>query len=138
MMFDVNYVAVLVAALAGFFIGWAWYSPMLFMKPWMQALGMPMDPNMKPTLSGMAPSMVVALVQQLVTAYILVHIAIAFGAVDWMGAVQLAFWVWLGFIATTMLSPVLWEKRSWTWYGIVTSQLLVSYVVMALILVLWH
>jgi hypothetical protein len=138
MMFDVNYVAVLVAALAGFFIGWAWYSPMLFMKPWMQALGLPMDPNMKPTLSGMAPSMVVALVQQLVTAYILVHIAIAFGAVDWMGAVQLAFWVWLGFIATTMLSPVLWEKRSWTWYGIVTSQLLVSYVVMVLILVLWH
>jgi Protein of unknown function (DUF1761) len=36
---DVNYLAVLVAALAGFVIGGLWYGP-LFQKPWMAASGM--------------------------------------------------------------------------------------------------
>lgn len=31
---EVNYVAVLVAAVAAFILGWLWYSPMLFAKPW--------------------------------------------------------------------------------------------------------
>ncbi|HEV2088903.1 MAG TPA: DUF1761 domain-containing protein [Cryptosporangiaceae bacterium] len=36
---DVNYWAVLVAAVVGFAIGGAWYSPMLFAKPWMRLSG---------------------------------------------------------------------------------------------------
>ncbi|MGH7523911.1 MAG: DUF1761 domain-containing protein [Gemmatimonadales bacterium] len=31
---EVNYLAVLVAAIAAFILGWIWYSPMLFAKPW--------------------------------------------------------------------------------------------------------
>ena len=31
---EVNYLAVLVAAVAAFILGWIWYSPMLFAKPW--------------------------------------------------------------------------------------------------------
>ena len=137
MVFVINYWAVIVAALAAFFIGWAWYSPMLFMKPWMTELGMSMD-GMKPSMKGMAPTMVAGFIQQLVTAYILAHFAIAFGASDAMGAVQLGLWVWLGFMATTVLGPVLWEKRSVKWYVIVAGQLLVATVVMSLIVVLWQ
>lgn len=36
---DLNYGAVLVAALVGFAIGGAWYSPLLFAKPWMRLSG---------------------------------------------------------------------------------------------------
>jgi hypothetical protein len=32
---SLNYLAVLVVAVAGFLVGWAWYSPLLFAKPWM-------------------------------------------------------------------------------------------------------
>ncbi len=35
-MVHVNYLAVLVAALAVFVLGWLWYSPLLFFKPWMR------------------------------------------------------------------------------------------------------
>ena len=34
---QINYLAVLVAALSTFIIGGLWYSPMLFGKPWMRA-----------------------------------------------------------------------------------------------------
>jgi uncharacterized membrane protein YjfL (UPF0719 family) len=36
----VNYIAVLVAAIVVFVLGWLWYSPLLFYKPWMRARGM--------------------------------------------------------------------------------------------------
>src|SRR6266550_2472245 len=39
-MVHVNYVAVLVAAVAVFVLGWLWYSPLLFFKPWMRLRGM--------------------------------------------------------------------------------------------------
>ncbi|MGH7593202.1 MAG: DUF1761 domain-containing protein [Gemmatimonadales bacterium] len=31
---EVNYLAVLIAAVAAFVLGWIWYSPALFYKPW--------------------------------------------------------------------------------------------------------
>ena len=103
----------------------------------MASMGMNMD-GMKPDMVKMAPTMIAAFVQQLVVAYVLVHVAAAFGAIDTLGALQLGFWVWLGFQATTALGPVLWEKRNLTWYCITAGYLLVTTLVMALILVLWH
>ena len=132
-----NYLAVAISALAAFLIGWAWYSPFLFANVWMKEIGMNPD-DMRPDMTKMMPTMLVALIQQLVTAYILAHFAVAYGATDTTAAVQLGIWVWLGFMATTFLGPVLWEKRSLTWYAIVASQLLVSTIVMSLIVVLWH
>jgi hypothetical protein len=36
---NINYLAVLVAGIAAFAVGWLWYSPLLFAKPWMAAHG---------------------------------------------------------------------------------------------------
>ena len=36
---DINYLAVVAAALLGFVVGGLWYSPLLFGKPWMAAAG---------------------------------------------------------------------------------------------------
>ncbi|PYO76509.1 MAG: hypothetical protein DMD63_14300 [Gemmatimonadetes bacterium] len=36
-MVHVNYLAVLVATVVVFVLGWLWYSPLLFFKPWMRA-----------------------------------------------------------------------------------------------------
>lgn len=36
---DVNYLAVLVAALSSFLLGGLWYSPLLFLGPWNAAMG---------------------------------------------------------------------------------------------------
>jgi len=42
---DINYLAVLLSALAFFVIGSIWYSPLLFAKVWMKELGFTMDPQ---------------------------------------------------------------------------------------------
>src|SRR5438034_8844388 len=39
-MVHVNYWAVLVSAIVVFVLGWLWYSPLLFYKPWMRARGL--------------------------------------------------------------------------------------------------
>lgn len=137
-MYDINYWAVLLAAVINFFVGWAWYSPMLFQKQWMRELGITMDPNMKPSMANMAQPMLAALVANIITVYVLAHAAVAFNATDITGAIQLGFWVWLGFYATTALSPVLWENRSLTWYFITAGQLLVTTMIAAVVIVLWH
>jgi len=37
---DINYLAVIVAALASFVVGFFWYSPMLFAKVWQNEIGL--------------------------------------------------------------------------------------------------
>ncbi|MBT8099902.1 MAG: DUF1761 domain-containing protein [Gammaproteobacteria bacterium] len=36
---DVNYLAVIAAAVSAFFLGGLWYSPMMFLNPWNAAMG---------------------------------------------------------------------------------------------------
>ena len=46
--FDLNWIHVATATLANFMLGWAWFSPLLFVKPWLRGLGK--NPkNHKPT-----------------------------------------------------------------------------------------
>ena len=74
MEFDINYWAVLVAAIAQFVIGMAWYSPMLFGKTWMKEMGLT-DKDMKASKEkGMMKEMVIALISALVMAYVLSHV----------------------------------------------------------------
>ncbi len=43
MIANINWVSVLVAALATFVVGGPWYSPLLFHKPWQRAMNVPAD-----------------------------------------------------------------------------------------------
>jgi hypothetical protein len=47
---DINYLAVLLSALAFFIIGSIWYSPLLFAKAWMKELGFTEDPQSRTTM----------------------------------------------------------------------------------------
>jgi Protein of unknown function (DUF1761) len=38
--FPINYLALIVATLAKGVIGWLWYSPLMFLRPWMRLSGM--------------------------------------------------------------------------------------------------
>ena len=50
-MHSLNYLAVLVAALTSIILGFLWYSPLLFAKPWMREMGY--DPNDKAKIRAM-------------------------------------------------------------------------------------
>lgn len=138
MSLAINYWAVLVAAVASFAIGWAWFSPLLFVKPWMRLRGK--DPEammaggMQMPIGGMAAEFVV----QLVFAYVLARLVVLLGAVEWTGAVHLALWIWLGFYVTSMIGAVIWEKMPWKLFAIYAGRWLVSSVVVAVILAVWR
>lgn len=136
MEFSVNYLAVLVAGIASMVLGYLWYGP-LFGKQWMALSGMT-DQNMEEAKAkGMGKLYFVAFIGSLVMAYVLAHFVQVWNPVGAAGAFTLAFWTWLGFVATVMLGSVLWEGKSVKLYFLNAVYQLLNIFVMALILVYW-
>jgi hypothetical protein len=76
-------------------------------------------------------------VASLVMAYVFAQVVAVFGATTLMDGIVTGFWMWLGFIATTSLNPVLWEKKSWTLFGINAGYYLVALALMGVVLTMW-
>lgn len=129
-----NFLGIFVAALAGFFTGMAWFSPYVFGNQWMALAHIKMDPH----FSGakMAKIMAAAFVSQLILAYVLSVCLYFLGGYDIVSGLSVAFWMWLGFVATIQLGIVLWEQKPFTLYAIVAGGWLVTMCVMAIALVL--
>ncbi|MBI4836746.1 MAG: DUF1761 domain-containing protein [Candidatus Abawacabacteria bacterium] len=132
----INYLAVLVAAIAAMVIGAVWYSPLLFGKPWMKLMGWS-EAKMKEKPASAGKAMAGMAVFALVMAYVLAHFVDYTAATTWAQGVITAFWLWLGFVVTTISSQSLFENRPWGLFWISAAYYLVSLAVMAVILVLW-
>ena len=137
MVYDINYLAVSVAAVVSMGLGALWYSPMLFGKQWMALSGLSSEKMDAMKAKGMTTGYAIGFVGSLVMAYVLAHFVQIAGATDISGALQLGFWVWLGFVATVMLGAVLWEGKSWNLYFLNAGYHLVSLLIMSSILTLW-
>lgn len=132
-MVSVNLLSVIVAALLYVLIGWAWYSPRLFGDIHCCAQGV--DPtDQKPCCT------------RRILGSFLVGIVIAFILsifMDWLNIVTvmdgaiLAFFIWLGFLATTQFESVLWAHRSFKHYCIHAGFFLVAFLVMGGLLGVW-
>src|SRR5438105_15438178 len=95
-MVHVNYVAVLVAAVAVFVLGWLWYSPLLFYKPWMRLRGL--DPVAAMAGAKMpVGKLLIELVRCLVLACVVARVVLLLGVAGWMGAVHVGLSLWVGF-----------------------------------------
>ena len=139
MDYAVNYLAILATGVAAVAIGWVWYSPMLFGNIWMKECGMgDMTPEKKAEgMKHMPKAVLGSFVAQLVLAYVMTYFAHSLGFTTSFEAINLAIWAWLGFTATMILHPVLWEGKSMTYYGINAGYSLVIFIVTALVVVLW-
>jgi Protein of unknown function (DUF1761) len=148
---DVNLVAVLVCGVMTMVVGFLWYSPALFAKPWVKEMGY--DMNDKAAMDKMkksaGPAYGASFVGSLVTALVLGkilnalsrHGALSFtpvaAAQPWIYGVKVAFFVWLGFVATVQLTGVLFANQSGKLFAINTGYQLVCYVAMGAILAVW-
>jgi hypothetical protein len=133
-MASVNFIAVLVAALANFIIGFLFHGP-LFGKVWMRLANVVPTGNEK--FSGMIPQMVKNYIANVLFAYVLGVMISYTGATGAMTGAVFAFWVWLGFVVTTTSIEVIWLKRSvklWLFEAVAS---LVSILVMGAILGAW-
>jgi hypothetical protein len=142
MELQINMLAVLVAVVANFILGFIWYTP-LFGKAWGKEMGY--DPNEKPVASTMIRGMSFMLIGNFFFAYVFAHNIAAWDFVpgaDTMtppqSALNAALFSWLGFYLPGQLGATVWEKHSWKLFAINTGYSLASLVVVAVILTHWR
>ena len=95
----INYVAVIIAALAGFGLGAVWY--MVLGGAWMRALGKT-KAELRPGNSAKVLPFIIALVALFVMALMLAGLMGHLGDVTVRGGVISGLFVWVGFVITTM------------------------------------
>ncbi|MGA2418614.1 MAG: DUF1761 domain-containing protein [Candidatus Acidiferrum sp.] len=148
---DVNLLAVLVCAIAAMAIGFLWYSPALFAKPWVEEMGYDMNDQaaiekMKKTAG---PAYGASFAASIVTALVLGKLLNALShhgelvsfplppAQSVLYGIKVGVAVWLGFVATVQLTGVLFANQSGKLFAINTGYQLACYVVMGAILAAW-
>lgn len=139
----INYLAVVVAAIANMILGFLWYGP-LFGKTWTQLMGWTpeqMEAGKQAMKSQMWKTYSIQFVGSLVMAYVLAHsltFASAYLGVYGISAGLMAgFWSWLGFVAPVTLGSVLWEGKSWKLWFLMNGYYVVALMVMGSILAVW-
>ena len=136
----VNYLAILVAAIASMVLGFLWYGP-LFGKMWMKWQNFSHEHVERAKAKGMNKEYAIAFVAALVMAYVLQHAIVFAGtylAMTGLSAgLMSGFFNWLGFVAPVTLGAVLWEGKSWKLWCLLNAYQLVSLLVMGAILAKW-
>lgn len=134
---DVNYLAVLAAGVVNMVIGFLWYSPVLFAKPWMKEMGYTKQ-SMQADQKKMGPLYGLSFLAALVMAYVLTHV-ITF-SMSYMGTeavmtgLTTGFWMWLGFVGPVQMTDVIFGKKSWNLYFINTGYQLASLLAMGFVI----
>ena len=131
---EINYWAVVVAALSGFAVGALWYGP-LFGRQWMAASGLT-EADVKDT--NFRRIYGVTFLMSLVSSYVLAHIVAHFGATTITAGAQAGFWMWLGFVITVQITDALFNRGSMRLVSIDAGYRLVWLVVMGVILAVWR
>ena len=133
---DVNFLAVLVAAVAYMVIGALWYSSLMFGNYWIKLMGLT-DKKTQEMKKAANKAYAFSTISALVMSYVLaVFIRIADISMLTEG-LYLGFIVWLGFVATITLQSVVFEGKSKELFVLNNGYNLVGILVMAAILSTW-
>jgi uncharacterized protein DUF1761 len=138
-LLGIKLVPVLVAAIATMVIGFLWYSPWLFARPWMVAMGY--NPDDKSKMDEMrksaGKSYAIAFVASLISAFVLAKIIDITTVNSPLYGMKVAFAIWLGFVTTVQLTAKLFESKPTRLYLINTGYQLVCYLAMGAIIASW-
>jgi len=142
-MYDINYLAVLIAAIAFFVVGALWYNDALFGKVWRASMGKTDAEFEKDRANtNMAKSFGLMFFSSLLMAYVTAHLVDLMAVVyPEAGKISLGlmtgFWIWLGYIASYVLTAIAFEDRPWKYYFINTGYWLIGALMMGVILNVW-
>jgi len=138
---QINYMAIGIAVVATFILGFIWYTP-LFGKLWAKEMGF--DPNEKPQTGEMIKGMVIMVIGNFLMAHVFAHNIAVWNPVTWglepsgvpeySNAIMAAFFTWMGFFLPVDIGAITWERKGWKLFGINTGYHFVSLLLMAMIL----
>lgn len=129
---DINFFAILVIIIFNMILGMLWYSPKVFGTVWAREHNFSLT-DLKATPWHYVGAILVSFVIAFVFAVV----------VNWLDiftlrdGLKLGFTLWLGFIATTHFSGVLWAKKPLKVYFIDAGFQLISMLFMGAILTVW-
>jgi hypothetical protein len=134
---SVNYLAVLVSAIAVFLVGAVWYSPLLFGKMWVEEHGFtPEKVAAMRAVAGRAYS--VSFLCYLVMAFVMALLVAWTGVTTPEGGSRLGAVVWLGFAATIGLTASMFSEKPITIFLLDAGYQLVYLMIMGTILAAWR
>ena len=128
----INMFAVLGAAIAKIIIGALWYSPILFLKDWLELSGIT-EEQMK---QGMIKALAVEFIGSCLMAFVLAHAIRYEGVTSTLEGMAVGFFNWLGFVAVVTIGNVTYERKPFKLYLLNNGYLLLSLLVMSAILAL--
>jgi hypothetical protein len=129
--FPVNYLALLVAAVAKSALGSVWYTALG--QRWRDLTGI----SKEQVMQGLAKAMVVDLIGNFLMAYVLVHAVHYAGAKTFGQGAGVGFFNWLGFIAVVTMAGVFYERRPFKLWFLNNVYLAVSLMMMGAIVAVW-
>ena len=130
MTMETNWVAVVVAMVGAMATGFIWYSPALFVKPWMRELGKTPEQMGNP-----AKAMITAVIMHLVTATCMAFLFAQLQVEGIPDAIATATLLWAGFSGATQFSTDRFQGATVKLSLIVGGHALVTFWVMGVILV---
>ncbi len=122
---EIDVVTAFVAAFVYMLIGAFWYSKLLFGKTWEKLAALPST-----AFSYKWLRYLIAFLSAYIMAVFLSIVEAFMGSASTMDGVYIGIGIWLGFIATTQLSLVLWGKKPFRLYLIDNGFFFCGYAVM--------
>ena len=133
---SINYIAVVVAIVINMALGAAWYSPLLFAKPWMAANGLTEESISE--AGSATKGYVVAVIASIVIAFAIALFAQASGVDTAVEGLLLGLAAGLGFVATTLAASYIFESRPLKLYLINAGYPVVSFTLIGLLIGAWQ
>lgn len=130
---DVNWTAVLVAAVVNMVVGFVWYSKALFGKDWSKLTGRKLEDMSK----NAGPTYLLTILGALIQAYILFHFVVFAGAKTAAEGAVTGLWLWVGFVAVTQGVYTLFANSRKKLWAINTGYFLVVLLINGALLATW-
>lgn len=130
---EVNYVAVLVAALASFLVGAVWYSPPLFANPWMAENGKTMA-SVKSPSPPMGRLYATAFITSFIAAFVMAGLLVTMQHHGLQTGLKRGFAAGAGWVAMCFGSSYAFEGKSLRHWAINAGYFVVQFTVMGAIL----
>ncbi len=131
---SVNWLAVIIAAIAMFGLGAVWYSPVLFLNQWVKAAGLEIDYAKRGNFALiLGTSFALTLVLAILLAFFIAGPAVSLGF-----ALAASLAAGLGFATISMGIIALFERRPAAYMAINGGYITAGFLLMGLILGLWR
>lgn len=130
---DINYLAVVVAALVNMAVGFVWYSLKIFGKTWMKEVGL----TMKQIGNGPGIGYAITMLGALLQAFVLAHFVDYASADTVVEGLVVGLWLGVGLVATSIAANYIFAQRSRTLYLIDAGYFVTTLALNGALLAVW-